>query len=311
MKMKCFLVCIFCFVLKLNFLGQQTIQLTQWSIHQLALNPAISGIKQCPEVKLVYRNQYTGLFGAPQSGVVTFSFPINRRRIEFFQPRHGVSLKYEYDKIGPFLMNRFNLGYAMHINFTVDRRISFGVYGGIRQFSFNRDNVITINPDPAVAVYTNSLLIPDFTAGAWWNDKNYYIGATLQNLTGNRWTDVGKKSKYRFFPTINAGYKFIVNDNWSLLPAALIKFGNRAPLSMDLQTMADFNNAFAIGLGYRNVEGIHAIINFKVFEKIGIAYSIDIITSKLRGTKQTHEFSLSYSGCTNRKRESTACPLFE
>ncbi len=290
---------------------QQTIQLTQWSIHQLALNPAMSGIKPCPEVKMIYRNQYAGLDGAPNSGLATFSFPIDRKRMEFFQPRHGLSFKYEYDKIGPFLSNRFNLGYAMHINFTVDRRISFGVYGGLRQFSFNRDNVTTINPDPAVAVYTNSVLAPDFTIGSWWNDKKYYIGVTLQNLSGNKWQDVGTQSKYRFFPTLNAGYKLIVNEKWSLLPAGLIKFSNKAPIALDLQTMADFKNVFAIGLGYRNNEGIHAMMNIKVFKRLSISYAVDFITSKLRGTNQTHEISFSYSGCVDRRRTATACPLFE
>ena len=77
--------------------GQQLPQYTQWTSHQFSMNPAHAGIKNCLDIHSLYRTQWVGFDGAPKSGFLTFSAPMNSLRRHALSERHGVGLKFEYD----------------------------------------------------------------------------------------------------------------------------------------------------------------------------------------------------------------------
>src|SRR5690606_18684603 len=122
--MRKFLI-LFAFVLvSIVGLTQQIPQYSQWSLHQFAGNPAHAGIKPCIDVHALYRLQWVGFEGAPRSGFFTMAVPLSAKRRKYLSARHGTGFKFETDQIGQFNVNRFNLAYAAHFNFTTDNRLS-------------------------------------------------------------------------------------------------------------------------------------------------------------------------------------------
>lgn len=292
-------------------LTQQIPQYTQWSAHQFALNPAHAGIKPCIDIHTLYRTQWLGFEGAPQSGFLTLSAPIKTKRKQYLSARQGIGLRFEADQIGQFSTSRFNVAYAGHFNFTRDTRLSLGLYGGIIQMGYDPTNTITIQADPAVTQEA-SFISPDASFGAWWNGENYYFGLILQNLIRYKWVDLGVDSKYRLHAAINAGYRLKINDKLTFLPAALLKIPPRGPLAFDLQGMVDINNKFNAGLGYRNTDALLAYAGIKINNRFSIQYSFDFTLSALRnGSSNTHEISLSFSACKPENTSTSSCPLFE
>lgn len=298
-------------ILSGSFWSQQLTQYSQWAFHQFALNPAHAGIKSCIDVHTLYRSQWVGFEGAPKSGVFTVTAPLKTKRKQLLNARHGLGMRFENDRIGQFEANRWNFAYAGHFNFTLDSRLSLGIYGGLVQMSFNPAGSLTIQPDPQIYREAN-LIAPDASFGAWWNSKNYYVGLVIQNMIDYKWTKPGTNSAFRRHVLINGGTRLRINDAVSVLPSALIKVAPHTPWALDLQANVNIKNTFDIGVGYRNTDAVIFIAGYKLNQKFSIMYSLDLTTSALRNySSNTHEISLSFNSCRQEKTTTVSCPLFE
>jgi type IX secretion system PorP/SprF family membrane protein len=298
--------------LSLSAIGfsQQLPQYTQWSQHQMAMNPAHAGIKSCLEVHSLYRIQWVGLEGAPRSGFLTLSAPIQTKRKQYLSARQGIGFRFETDKIGQFNTNRFNLAYSGHFNFSRDNRLSLGLYGGVIQMGFDPSTSTTISPDPSV-IREASFLAPDASFGAWWNGENYYFGLMLQQLIPFKWASPGDDSRFRFHPAFNMGYRLRVNEKVSILPAALVRIPPRGPLSVDLQGIVDFANKINGGIGFRNGDALLFFAGFKINQRFSVNYSFDMTISDIRlGSSNSHELSITFNTCKPPNNSTYSCPLF-
>ena len=306
---------VFLFLIVFTFngycLSQQIPQYTQWASHQFALNPAHAGIKSCLDAHSLYRMQWLGFDGAPKSGFVTMTIPLNFQRKYLLSARHGVGGKIEMDNIGQFSSTRLNLAYASHFNFTPETRLSLGIYAGFIQLAYNAQNQTTILPDPTV-LKTTSFISPDASFGAWWNGKNYYFGLVMQNLMHAKWETIGSDSHFRIHTNLNGGYRMPLNKTITMLPGFLLKIPPAGPIALDLNLLFDYNGTIGLGLGYRNTDAFMFLANFKIKQKLSIQYSYDFVTSPLRkGTVNSHELSISYTTCKPKNTKGTVCALFE
>ena len=59
--------------------AQQESQFTQFMYNKLLINPAYAGSRGVPSVTAVYRSQWVGFEGAPQSMLATFNRSEGRR----------------------------------------------------------------------------------------------------------------------------------------------------------------------------------------------------------------------------------------
>ncbi len=302
-------VLIFVLLCSVSF-GQQTPQYSQWFWHLQALNPAFTGLKSCLEIKTLYRSQWAGLPGSPNSGFLTFSLPVYTQQKKLLTPRQGIGFKFEADKAGAFTMNRFLVSYAGHFNFTPDTRLSIGISAGAKQWVFDRDKMTILDPDP-VLQESGSFIAPDAALGFWWNGKNYFLSLSFSELIKNKWTNIAPDSRFGIHTNFCAGTRFILNDQFTFLPYALLRFPPKGPVSADLNVLFSFMNKFDFGFGFRNTDAVNALFQYKFDQKFSIAYSIDYITSNL-GTNShfSHEFSIGFGTCKNINTNKTVCPLF-
>lgn len=290
--------------------SQQIPEYSMWFWNLLAINPAYAGLKPCLEVKTLYRSQYANLESSPNSGFVTFSAPIYTKKRGILTPRQGCGFKFETEKIGPFTMNRFNLTYAGHFNFTPDTRLSIGISAGAKQWSFDKDKITTLVPDPVVQE-SNSYISPDASLGLWWNGKNYFFSLSLNELARSKWKDIGSNSRFGVHTFFKTGLRLPLNDQFTFLPFAIMRIPPKGPVSADLNLVLDYRNKIGFGLGLRNTDAVNALILLKFKENFNIGYSFDYVISRL-GKNQyfSHEFSLTYGSCKTKETGKTICPLF-
>lgn len=307
---RCLTYGLFLFLFARISFAQQIPQYSQWSQHLLAMNPAHAGIKNCLDIHSLYRIQWVGFEGAPSSGFLTLSTPIQTKRKEYLSARQGIGLKFETDRIGQFSTNRINLAYSGHFNFTRDNRLSLGLYGGIIQMGFDPSNATTNQDDPTV-IREASFIAPDASFGAWWNGENYYFGLMLQQLIPKKWPDPGIDSRFRFHPSVNMGYRIIINEKVTVLPAALVKLPPRGPIAIDLQAIVDYRNILNGGIGFRNTDALIFFAGFKIKQRFSVNYSFDLTLSDIRlGSSNTHELSISFTTCKPENTSTSSCPLF-
>lgn len=303
------ILCIFLFI-TVGIWSQQIPQYSQWSLHQLAINPAHAGIKKCIDVHTVYRSQWVGLEGAPQSGFLTASVPLHSRRKKFLSARHGLGVRFEADRIGQLGTNRINFAYAGHFNFSEDTRLSLGVYAGAVQFGFDHSRSTTITPDPSVMRET-SILRPDAHFGAWWNGKNYYLGFMANQLIPSSW-QVGNDSRFRFHFALNGGYRLVVNEKIGVVPSVMFRLPIIGPANADFNLMIDYKNLLNFGLGLRTKDAMIFMAGFKINQQFSLQYSFDFtVTGLNRISNNTHEIGISFLTCKPDRISTSKCPLFE
>lgn len=293
-----------------HVVAQQMPQYTQWMSHQFALNPAHAGIKKCIDLQTLFRGQWIRLDGAPRGGFVTASVPLSSKRRQYLSARHGMGVRFENDRIGQIGLNRFNLAYAGHFNFSKDTRLSLGVYGGVVQFGFDPSTATTISSDPAI-LKDASVVSPDAHFGAWWNGLNYYLGLTLNQLIPSRWP-TGNTSKQHFHMMINGGYRLNINENLTLMPGAIMKIPFTGPMVFDVNLNLDIQNKVNFGIGFRRQDALIAMVGFKIKEQFSIQYSYDYTISALRNvSNNTHEISIGFLTCRPDRKGTSNCALFE
>ena len=251
--------------------GQQLPQYTQWASHQFAINPAHAGIKPCLDAHSLFRTQWQGFEGAPKSGFLTLAVPINAKVKHWLSARYGVGAKIELDNIGPFTTNRLNFSYAAHFNFSLDTRLSLGLYGGFVQFGYNSQNSTTIDPDPSV-LKSNSFITPDATFG-----YRYSLNKEVTFLPG-------------FIMRIPPKGPFSVDLNF------LFDYQNKIALGVGYRN----TDAMLLLLNLKIINQLSIQYSFDL-----------VLSPLRKGTINSHEISLTYSTCKSKNSKTTACSLFE
>lgn len=304
---------ILCALLLLSAPGfsQQIPHLSQWFVHQMAINPAHTGIKNCLDAQATARGQWIGMAGAPATGWLTVSAPLKAKRRKFLSARHGLGGVVNYDQQGAFQQFTFQLSYAGHFNFTQDNRLSLGLSAGATQLAFDINKALPGGPDPTINGSAVELQ-PTATFGAWWNGKNYYAGMALYNLIPQKWTRIGTNAASAMHGMINAGIRMPLSQDWAILSGLYAGFVKAAPLDLQLHVLADFRGRFSTGLGYRTKDAVILFIGYRFEEKWRIMYSFDYVMSSLRpGTWNTHELTIAFSPCKIHIANQNSCPLFE
>lgn len=301
----------------LSLHAQQTEHYTQYEFNQFAFNPAVAGTKSCIDIRTGYRFQWVGIEGAPQTGFINAHAPLrfSKKNRNSFGPKHGIGGQISRDAFGPFSFLRAEVVYALHIPINRNWTMSFGTALGVKQATFNVQNLSTEIYDPAVPNSSPSYVsFPDGKAGLWVADKKTYLGLSIHNLYGKTMKDVGtgvNDFQRHFYFT--AGRSFRLKSTWTLIPSVLFLMTKNTPVDFHLSAVVDMDNKFAFGLGLRRTDAITAQIRVKLFNFVSVGYSFDFVISELAGNMwYSHEITGGFNSCSNYGNSSTTdCPAFE
>lgn len=313
---------LFLALLNLTALPQQKPQYTQYIFNNYLLNPAISGIENYIDVKAGYRNQWTGLEGAPVTSYFSIHAPIGKRDLsasptsfggqennplsrsyvpnyQASSPHHGIGLFGVFDQAGPINWMDVNATYAYHLGISARTNLSFGIAAGISSVTIDRSKLI-FNDERSDPVLTDNIrqqLKPDLAAGLWFYGPLYFVGLSGQQLlpqnSGKESSSTGLKQVPHFFLT--AGYKFFATEDIAAIPSVIVRKVRPASDAIDFNMKLSFRDRFWLGGGYRNKDSFSALSGFYFSNFVNLSYSYDFTISDLANTsKGTHEFVIGF-----------------
>ncbi|UAY53647.1 PorP/SprF family type IX secretion system membrane protein [Ferruginibacter albus] len=310
--------------------AQQKPYYTQYILNNYILNPALSGIENYTDVKLSYRNQWTGIDGAPKTMYVSIQGPINKKdyrtnatsyeipgenpRGESYwesytaaEPHSGVGLSIVNDKTG--YINRTSVygTYAYHKGISGRTSLALGFQAGFTNVSIDRSKItLPLDPqDPALG-YDNGELkkfTPEVGAGVWLYSRDYFLGASVLNIIPGKAAFVKNAGNYgsSFSPQmfLTGGYRFLLGGDMSVLPSALIQYNSAQPVQVHLNCKVQYMDLVWFGGSYRITDelgGFAAMAGINVSNTFNIGYSYDLATtSRLQGyTGGTHEIIIGF-----------------
>lgn len=274
--------------------AQQEAMYSQYMFNTLAINPAYAGSRNITSATALYRSQWVGVDGAPETATFTIDAPFNDKKI-------GLGLQVFSDKIGVTQNAGALASYAYRIRMETGT-LAFGLQAGYSQYRAGLSSVplnTYSGPDAAFANDINKGLL-NIGTGVYYNSDRFYIGLSAPQLLNNQLSNftVSNSNVY----TGQALHLFLASGvviplayDFDLKPSVLVKGVKGAPIQADINANLWIKQVFSIGFQYRTNADIAAMMEIQATPQFRLGYSYDRSTTKLvQFNSGSHEIMLRY-----------------
>ncbi len=295
-----FLLCALCIAGQVS--AQQEQLYTMFMYNKLGLNPAYAGYQGTPCVTAIYRNQWMGFEGAPETKLLSFNAPLSSDRL-------GLG----------FVINQHTIGISSRL--TIDGIYAYriplgkGTLSLAAQASGRNHEVDYASPlirsvqdlsiDPGVEQVKDSKFLLNFGAGLYYADDFFYAGISAPRLMSSdidfdaNELFVAREVRHIYFMT---GVVIPLSYKLDLIPQALIKYAEAAPIDADLNASLSWKKKFTVGLTYRTggatddiAESIDLMASAKIARGLLLGVSYDFTLTEIRNySSGSLEVVLSY-----------------
>lgn len=276
-------------MLALGVQGQQLPHYTQFDQNRFLINPAVAGSKPYYRVRLHGRQQWSGLQGAPRTGVLSIEGPLRKGQ-------SGIGGYFFKDEAGPATRTGGQLAYAYHFRVDESKKLSFGLGLGGLQYRIDRSQLILADPDDEVfqGDELNSLM-PDASFGASFYGRRFGIGLSAFQLLHNKLDWEGSNSRLDGHYFLNAYYETPLNKKLDLRPVMMVKHVINTETQYEFGARLIYKDMLWGGLNVRTQDALAAVLGYRLKDKWSISYSYDMTLTSLRNYHSgTHELVLGY-----------------
>jgi type IX secretion system PorP/SprF family membrane protein len=280
-------------LIPLSLAGQLTPVTSQYVLNPLSINPAYAGNRGALNIAAFYRRQWAGIPGAPETMTLAADAP-------FLDSKLGLGFSITNDKIGVTKETHFLTNYSYKINMNKGS-LSLGLGAGLITTNTSWSDLVVLDPgDENFLTNSRVFVVPDFTFGVYYSNRNYFAGLSIPKLLGykfnydkNKYTLMVKPGNYNYL--LNAGYVYTLNQKIKLFPSTLITISPGEKLLVDLNAYVSLNDRIWAGASYRNGRSIGALCQFAVNNQFRIAYTYDFDFGTLgQYSNGSHEIMLRY-----------------
>lgn len=277
--------------------AQQESQYTHYMYNHQRVNPGYVGSRGSLSIFGLYRNQWVGMDGAPETFDFSLNSPVGIQGL-------GVGLEFYHDKIGPSKQKEVtgSVSYALQLD-DKGLQLNFGVRGGVSLLDVN-PNLLDIRDPNDFELYLHNNSTPIFGMGIFLYKDNWYVGLSTPNILKTDYYDEVKISKAssRAHYYFTGGYVFELSEDFKLKPAFMVKMVTGSPVSADLSLNGMLWDRLTLGLAYRWDAAWSALAGFNITEKIMLGYAYDFDSNKLRRYNSgSHEVFLRFELGTRKQ----------
>lgn len=265
----------------------------QYVLNPILINPAHTGQRGALNAAALYRRQWAGIKGAPETITIVADAPIADKDISL-----GFSII--TDKIGVTRETSFNSYYSYKLETGVGD-LSLGLKAGLMSTNTRWSELSVIDPgDENFLQDSRNFIVPDFSFGAYLTDGRYFAGFSIPRLIGYKFNF--EKNRYslkinpgQYYYLFNAGYSLQVADEIIFLPSMLLSLSPGEKALLDINAHFSFSDRLWTGLSYRSNNSMSALFQFGISNQLKIAYSYYLDFSRLgRFSSGSHEIMLRY-----------------
>lgn len=271
--------------------AQQDPQYTQYMYNTMMVNPGYTGSPGTLEANLIYRSQWVGVDGAPETQSFGIHSPLRNENI-------GVGLNVVNDKIGPANQLYFNANFSYTIRTGYNTELAFGIKGGMKVMNIDFSKGTYYNPvDDLLNQNIDGKILPTVGAGLYFYSDKWYVGFSIPNFLKTDYYDYRKESvlSNRLHYYIIGGYVFDLSPSIKFKPATMIRIVDGAPTTVNVSANFLFRELLTVGVSYRYDHTVNALVGIEIFNSFFVGYSYDFGTSDFRKYNDgSHEIILRY-----------------
>ncbi|PWL37293.1 hypothetical protein DKG77_16095 [Flagellimonas aquimarina] len=251
--------------------AQQDAQYTQYMYNTVSVNPAYAGSRGHLSIAALYRNQWLGLDGAPETQTLNLHSPMGYRGV-------GLGISIVNDKIGPTSETYFDIDFSYTIQTSFDAKLSFGLKASAHMLDIRYSELDEFEIDPQLQSQQDiqNKFSPNIGAGIYYHTERFYTGLSVPRLLET--THFDESSISTATEQINlyfiTGYVWDLNPFLKFKPTLLTKAVQGAPFQVDVSANFMFNEKFIGGVAYRWDAAFSGLFGFRISDEmfIGLAY---------------------------------------
>ena len=289
MKHKGYIILFILSLVSISSFAQQESQYTQYMYNTITVNPAYAGSRGLLSFNGLYRAQWIGLEGAPEtinfSAITTLGYS-----------NVGLGLSFTSDKIGPSVESLGTADFSYTIQTSYRTKLSFGLKAGFSSINVDLSKLNAEHANDPVLTDVNRIA-PVVGAGVYFHSDKWYVGLSSPNFIETDHYDdvkVSTATEQAHFYLIG-GYVFELNQNLKFKPAALVKAAVGAPLAVDASASFMFDEKLTLGLAYRWDAAVSALVGFQISDQLMLGYAYDYDTTELGNYNSgSHEIFLRF-----------------
>ncbi len=281
--------------LSINVMAQQVAPFNQYTEYPVLYNPSYVGIDSTAQLLLLYRNQWSGVAGAPEHGLVYFNGKLNENA------GIGGYLLHESANILGTTAGYISLSYTLRL--APDHTLGFGLSAGVMQKQVLFERVRTQNmSDPALLDAGQNQTKPDGSFGIRYRYANRFeINVASQQLFGGTFGFVDQSlqraSDYELLRHyyVTGMYYIPAGSSIDLALIGTVRSVQGLQSQWDAGIRAEWNNLASATVLYRDDYGIGLMFGIRVLDalKFGYAYEIPDQNIGIDRNMGTHEISLN------------------
>ena len=278
----------FMLLLGISSQAQQDPQYTQYMYNTMSVNPAYAGSRGELSMTALYRSQWLGLEGAPETFNLNLHSPIRNSKV-------GYGISVVHDNIGDGTVQETFIDAVVSYTLDVaqDAKLSFGLKAGGNILSLDFSKLRNFDQEPIPQDNIDNQFSPNFGLGIYYHTDRFYAGLSVPNLLESEYFDNSQRdaNDVQFLSTERmnfyfiTGYVFDLSYNLKLKPALLTKAVSGAPLQVDLSATFLFNEKFSFGAAYRWDAAFSGLLGFQLSQQLMLGLAYDRETTELGGTQ--------------------------
>ncbi len=277
------------FLSGVKIVAQQIPLKSLYLYNRLSYNPAESGTRDYIPVYLSARRQWIGVENAPEAQDVSVHAPIGQKLglgIQLYNEVTGIT-----DRTGG------NLAFSFRIKTSKKANLAFGLSAMFTQFSFDRDKIVTQNPNDLALLSTNlSYFIPDASFGLNYYGDKFRLGLSAVNLmqTKKDLSSITVNNTLDRVIYLDGSIKLGLSKNIDLIPSVFTRYMFQAPIVYEGNLRLMFNDLIWAGAGYRSQDALIIEAGLEI-KKFVVGYAYDYTLSDINSISNgTHEVVIGY-----------------
>ena len=297
---------IFLFYINGLIFGQQATQYSLYQMNPYAFNPAYAGMDESLSFTGVYRNQWLGLEGSPESQNISIHTP-------FYFIGGGVGLNVNNDFIGAHRRTTASLSYSKYLSVGNQGQLGIGLAGGMIQQAYNGGDLRTPQGSYEGTITHNddflpnnnvSAITPTISVGIYLKKERLQVGLSANNLVESTLdyslenTNSNIRTKRHYY--IYGAYEVDLGDYLTITPSVFAKT-DLVETQTDLSAIFTLNEIIFAGASFRgfNPTSLDALVlmaGMQVNANVKFGYAFDMTLSRLQTVQSgTHEIVLTYN----------------
>ncbi len=257
--------------------AQQIPTLSQYMENTYLINPAAAGTNLASPISLHYKHWWSGFNEAPTMQAITGTTQLSQSV--------GIGGKIFNYATGPISKLGVEGTYAYHFSVGSSSKIALGLSAQLYQFYLNKSLLRSEEQDDqAILSSSDKIITPDAAFGAYYYGSNYYAGLSVYQLFNrkahlmNSENIENRQVRHYFF---TAGYRYDINDNFSVEPSVLAKYIETGIFQLDANLRGWYQQMIWLGFSYRTSESAIVSVGLKK-DRFCFGYAYDMPLSDLK-----------------------------